>query len=81
MHYKIGEKSGIVKNRVVKSFSMVLGVVKSKKIDTYLIIYEYKDNIRFFLYGYNNCGESVTRSKNFLHGFFKRQRELIFFLW
>lgn len=45
-----------------------------------MIIYKHRENIKFFLYGFNNCKESVAKSKTFLHDFLIRGVVIFFIL-
>lgn len=56
----------MVKRKVTKSFSTILGVEKSKKINTCL-----STNIKIILDSFFMVhGESVSKSETILHGFF-----------
>lgn len=53
-------RSKVAKNRVMKSLSMVLG---SEKLENYyVLIYKYKNKIKFFLYDSNKREKSVAKN-------------------
>lgn len=60
-----GAKSGVSKNRVVKSFFTVLSAEKNKKINTCIFI-----NIEIILYFFSKVGEVWQKNKTFLLSIF-----------